>query len=209
MEVFLSFEPKRVCFCLCAQLFLTLCNPCTIACQAPLSIGFSRQKYQSGLPFSPPGDLPDPGIKLTSLALQVHSLPLSSGESPLRGCVCGMLLILSLSSSWTIQGSLIPISQLIFTLYFSIICTVLCLVAQSCPTLCDPMHCSPPGSSVHGDSPGRNTGVGYHALLQGVFPTQGSNPSLSRCWRIIYHLSHQGSPRLLEWVAYPFSRGSS
>ena len=50
------------------------------------------------------------------------------------------------------------------------ISTVLCLVAQSCPTLCDPMDCSLPGSSVHGDSPGKNTGVGCHALLQGIFP---------------------------------------
>ena len=42
--------------------------------------------------------------------------------------------------------------------------------------LCDPMDCSPSGSSVHGDSPGKNTGVGCYALLQGIFPTQGSNP---------------------------------
>ena len=54
---------------------------------------------------------------------------------------------------------------------------VLELVAQSCPTLCDPMDCSPPGSSVHGDSPGKNTGVGCHALLQGTFLTQGSPSS--------------------------------
>ena len=47
------------------------------------------------------------------------------------------------------------------------------LVILSCPTLFDPMDCSPPGSSVHGDSPGKNTGVGCHALLQGIFPTQG------------------------------------
>ena len=46
------------------------------------------------------------------------------------------------------------------------------LVTQSCPTLCDTMDCSPPGSSVHGTSPGRNTGVGCHALLQGIFLTQ-------------------------------------
>ena len=52
----------------------------------------------------------------------------------------------------------------------------ICLVAQSCPTLCNPMDCSPQGSSVHGDSPGQNTGVGCHALLQVIFPTQGSNP---------------------------------
>ena len=48
-------------------------------------------------------------------------------------------------------------------------------VAQSCPTLGDPVDCSPAGSSVHGDSPGKNTGVGCYALLQGIFPTQGSN----------------------------------
>ena len=48
--------------------------------------------------------------------------------------------------------------------------------AQSCLTLFDPMDCSPPGSSVRGDFPGKNTGVGYHSLLQGIFPTQGSNP---------------------------------
>ena len=44
---------------------------------------------------------------------------------------------------------------------------VLCLAAQSCLTLCDPMNCSPPGSSVHGDSPGKAAGVGCHAFLQG------------------------------------------
>ena len=84
----------------------------------------------------------------------------------------------------------------------------LCLVTQSCPTLCNLMDCSPPGSSVHGDCPGKNTGVGCHALLQGIFPTQGSNPGLPHCKQILYHLSHQGSPRILEWVTYPFSRGS-
>ena len=57
----------------------------------------------------------------------------------------------------------------------------MCLPAkslQSCSTLCNPMDCSPPGSSVHADSPDKNTGVGYHALLQGIFPTQGSNLNL-------------------------------
>ena len=85
---------------------------------------------------------------------------------------------------------------------------VLCLVTQSCLSLCDPMDCNLPGSSVLGNSPGKNTRMGCHALLQGIFPTQGSNPGLiSR--QILYHLSHQGSPRILEWVAYPFSRGTS
>ena len=86
---------------------------------------------------------------------------------------------------------------------------VLCLVGQSSPTLCDPINCSWSGSSVHGDSPGKNTGVGCHALLQGIFPTQGTNPGLPHYRWIFYHLSHQGSPWILEWVAYLFSRGSS
>ena len=89
------------------------------------------------------------------------------------------------------------------------LCAVLCLVTQSCPTLCNPMDCSPSGSSIRGDSPGKNTGVGSHALLQGILPTQGSNRGLPHCRQILYCLSHQGSPRILEWVAYPFSRGSS
>ena len=72
----------------------------------------------------------------------------------------------------------------------NVLCYVLCLVAQLCLTLslCDPMECSPPGSSVHGDSSGKN---------------------LPHCRQILYQLSPQGSPRTLEWVAYPFSRGSS
>ena len=86
---------------------------------------------------------------------------------------------------------------------------VLCLAAQSCLTLCDPTDCSPPGSSVPGDSPGKNTGAGCPALLQGNFPTQGSNPGLPHCRWILYQRSHQGSPRTLEWIANPFSRGSS
>ena len=73
----------------------------------------------------------------------------------------------------------------------------------------DPRDCSSHVSSVHGDSPGKNAGVGYHALLQGIFPTQGSNPGLLHCRQILYQLSQQGSPRILEWVAYPFSRESS
>ena len=68
--------------------------------------------------------------------------------------------------------------------------SVLCSVAQSCPTLCDPKDCSPPGFSVHGDSPGKNTEMGCHALLQGIFPTQGSNPGLLHCRWILYHWSH-------------------
>ena len=79
----------------------------------------------------------------------------------------------------------------------------LCLVTQSCPTLCNPINCSLPGSSVHGDSSSKNIRFGWHALLQGIFPTQGLNPGLPHCRQILHHLSHQGSPKTPEWVALP------
>ena len=63
--------------------------------------------------------------------------------------------------------------------------------------------CSPWNSS------GQDTGVGSLSLLQGIFPTQRSNRGLLHCRQILYQLSHKGSPTILEWVAYPFSRGSS
>ena len=109
------------CFChvlLCATLW-------TVAHQVLLSMGFSRQEYYSGLPCPPVGDLPDPGIKPTSL-----TFPALAGRY--------------ITTTWV-------------------------LVAQSCPTLCNPMDYSLPGSSIHG-------------ILQ---------------------------VRTLEWVAIPFSRGSS
>ena len=122
------------------------------------------------------------------------------------------------------------------------------LVTQSCLTVCDPVDCSLPGSSLHGDSPSKNTGVAWHfflqgsfltwglnwglhhcrhslpseppgkpenagvgslSLLQGIFLTQELNWNLLLCRWILYQLSHKGNPRILGWVAYPFSRGSS
>ena len=64
------------------------------------------------------------------------------------------------------------------------------LVAQSCLTLCNPVDCSPLSFSVPGDFPGKTTGVGCHALFQGIFPTQGLNPCLPHCRWILYRLSH-------------------
>ena len=84
--------------------------PQTAAHQAPLSMGFPRQEYWSGLPFPSPGDLPNPGIESMSPALHVDSLPLRHLGSEVK---------------WR-------------------------EVAQSCPTLCDPMDCGPPGSLAHG-----------------------------------------------------------
>ena len=111
-------------------------NVWPVARQVPLSMGFSRQEYWSGLPRPPPGDIPNPGIEPRSPALQVDSLP-----------------------------------------------------------------SEPPGKL-------KNTRVGSLSLLQRTFPTQELNPGLPHCRQILYHLSHQGSSRTLEWVACPFSRGS-
>ena len=88
-------------------------------------------------------------------------------------------------------------------------CAVLRLTAQSCSTLCDPMVCSPPGSSVHGDSPGKNTRVGCHAFLQGIFPTQGSNPGLPDCRRILSPSELSEKTKNTGVGSRPFSRGSS
>ena len=100
------------------------------------------------------------------------------------------------------------------------------IIIFSVPTIstkifpCFNMHGSQNGSVMsdslwpHGlyspwNSSGQNTGVGRLSLLQGISPTQGSNPGLPHCRQILYQLSHKGSPRILEWVAYRFSSGSS
>ena len=73
----------------------------------------------------------------------------------------------------------------------------MCCAMLSCSVVSDalqPIDYSLPDSSVHGDSPGKNTGVGCHAFLQGISPTQGSNPGLPHYRQILYQLSHQGSP---------------
>ena len=78
---------------------------------------------------------------------------------------------------------------------------------QLCPTLCDPIDYTPAGSSVHGDSPGKNTGVGCHALLQGIFPTQRSNlrPLCLLRWQtdsLPWAPPHSpGKPEVNEWEA--------
>ena len=163
------------------------------SCQAPLSMGFSRQEYWSGLPCPPPGDLPDPGIEPASLAspaLKSGSLPTEPPGKPISYLIC-LSTYLSVSCWWCFSGESWMIQILCVwggpfsynTSYFlaslllkecwlstpTLECTLSCFVAQSCLTLCDPMDCSPPGSSVQG-------------ILQA---------------------------RILEWVSIPFSMGSS
>ena len=116
------------------QLFVT---PWTVARQAPLSIEFSRQEYWSGLPFPSAGGLPDTGIEPRSPALQADSLP--GNEPPVK---VNFYLIAFRSFSTLAKGSR---DQSRWKKS-----EVKVLVAQSRPTLCDPMDYSLPVSSVHG-----------------------------------------------------------
>ena len=108
----------------------------------------------------------------------------------------------SMRTKWSFKGN---------PLFFKIISKGLLLrcAVFSCSSLSNfETPKSLPGFSFLGDSPGKNVGLGCHTL-QGIFPTQGLNPGLSHCGKIVYHLSHQGSPRIQEWVTYPVSRGTS
>ena len=82
-------------------------------------------------------------------------------------------------------------------------CWMYVKAAQSCLTLWDTIDYSP------WNSPAQNTGIGSLSLLQGIFPTQGSNPGLLHCRQILYQLSSRGRPGILEWVVYLFSSRSS
>ena len=80
-------------------------------------------------------------------------------------------------------------------------------VSEICSIVSDSLW--PHGLYSPWNSPGQNTGVCSCSLLQGIFPTQGSNPGLLYCKWIIYQLNHKGSSRILEWVVYPISSTSS
>ena len=161
-----------------------------VACQGPLSLEFSRQEYWSGLPCPPPADLPDPGIEPRSPVLQADSLPTEPPSKPKNTGVGSLSLLQGIFPTQELNWSLLHCRWIFYQLSYQrspeLLCAVLCLVAQSCPTRCDLMDCNLPGSSVHGDFPGKNTGVSCHALLQGIFPIQGSNPGLPLCRQILY-----------------------
>ena len=152
--------------------------PWTVVHQAPLSIEFSKQEYQSGLPFPSPGNLPDPGIKPRSPALQADSLPTELQGKPKVVCL------------WLWNGR--P-SRVLNYLGRG-------LVTHPVWFFCDPVECSPPGSSVHGISQAR--------ILEWVITSfsRGSSPPRDQTWisclagsllhfrRILYLLRHLGSP---------------
>ena len=89
----------------------------------------------------------------------------------------------------------------------SILTNYLMYVCESHSVMSDSLQ--PHGLYSPRNSPDQNTGVGSYSLLQGIVPTQVSNAGLPHCQWILYQLSHKASPRILEWVAYPFSSRSS
>ena len=104
------------------------------------------------------------------------------------------------AQDWSLAGSSGSTSGPVALPYsgtsFPRMCGCCCLVAKSCLTLRELMDCSPPDSWVHGDSPGKNIGVGCHFLFQGIFLTQGSNLCLLH-WQVDSSLmSLQGSPKI-------------
>ena len=143
----------------------------TVARQVPLSMEFSRQEYWSGLPCLPPVRVRDPGIEPRSPTLQADSLPTELPGKPFSTYVC------------------VCVCVYIYTHTHIYVCV--CIHIYVCTCVCVPSHFScvqlfaTPRTVGHqaplymGDSPIKNTRVGCHALLQGIFPTQGLNPCLS------------------------------
>ena len=190
-----------------AQLFVT---PWTVAHQAPLSVGFSRQEYWSGLPFPSPEDLPDPGIEPMSPALAggfffYHRATWEALTSvkkcrycPLReewpGQCAGMLFAWILDSMVTGLGPELELSPLSSLLWYNS-CHKIIFVLHACSVVSHslwPHVCSLPGSSVHGIFlcpyyMGKNTGVSCHSFSKGSSgPRDQTHTSCSGRW-IIYH----------------------
>ena len=154
-----------------------LCEMVTFICSVTLVVSNSWNSMDC----SPPGS----SVHGVSQARRLEWVAISFCRGSSQGSNPGLLHCRQILCWWSQQGGPDDIYVL------------LCLGAQSCPTLYSPTDCSPPGSSVHGNSPGKNTRVGCHALLQGVFPTQGLNTALLHCRWILYHLGHQGSPMFI------------
>ena len=139
-------------------------------------MGFSKQEYWSGLPCPPPGNLPDPGIEPVSL--------MSSAVA--RGFFTTRALWEAQNLSNTQRSSRWQTDS------FRAQAWTWIQKSDSYPVVSDSLQ--PHGLYSPWTSPGQNTGVGSLSLLQGIFPTQGSNPGLPHCRWILYQLNHKGRP---------------
>jgi len=165
----------------CVQLFAT---PWTVALQVPLSMGFSRQEYWSGVPCPSP-DLPNPGIEPMSLmspVLSVRFLTTAPSGKPHRNEQVHLItmqsyLQLERGRAWTeTQSELRAFTMVLYRLLlqkglrYSIRSDQIRSVAQSCPTLCDPMNRSTPGLPVHHQLP-EFTQTHIHRVSDAIQPS--------------------------------------
>ena len=173
---------------------------------------FSRPEYWSRQPFSSPGDLPNPGIGPRSPTLQADSLLTEPQGKPKNTGVDSLSLLqqifLTQESNWGLLHCKWILYQLSNAKDKGTTPGLGYLLQYLC--LGNPMgRGNWQATYSPWNSPGQNTVVGSLSLLQRIFPIQGSNPGLPHCRWILYQLSHKGSPRIQEWVAYPFSSRSS
>ena len=181
-----------------------LVTPWTAAYQAPPSKGFSRQEYWSGLPLPAPGvhaqfeQILDKRCKKTKTPncyfWRAWNKVRVSGE---KVEYCTYPLHTTPPKGW---ANHLSHSSGLTTGHTPV------LVAQSCPTLCDPHGLYPARLLWPWNSPGKNNGVGSHSLLQGIFLTQGSNLGLLHCRQILYHLSHHRSPQPSPYIRNQLTR---
>ena len=175
------------CSCSVASVTSSLREPMNCSHQVPLSTGFSRQEYQSGLPCPSPEDLPDPGTEPKSPAFQTDSSPTEPPEKPLKVKV-------KVGQSCPTLCDSMDSMEFSRPEYWS---------RQSFPSPGDlpSLGIKPRSPTLQADSlpaesqaKPKNTRVGSLSLLQRIFLTQESNWGLLHCRHILYQLSYQGSP---------------
>ena len=142
--------------------------------------------------------------------VQLHELYMHSRVDTSADCTC-CVVIDSAANIWPESLEVLFLELLMSTHFtektistsrctFSMFLFGLRLVAKSCPIVAAPWTVAPPGSPVHGDSPGENSGVGCHFLLPGIVPTRESSPRLLHCRQSLYRQSYEGSPDWREPV---------
>ena len=113
-----SLTSSCAALCLITQLCPTLCDPMTATHQAPLSLGFSRQEYWSGLPCPPPGDLPNPGIEPRSLTLQADSVLSQPPGKPMNTGVGGLSLLQGIFATQQLNQGLLHCRRILYQLSY-------------------------------------------------------------------------------------------
>ena len=178
-----------------AKLCPTLTTLWSVACQAPPCVGFPRQEYWSGLPFLLQGIFPAQGLNPGLLHCRRILYWLSHQGSKKTESLCYTLETSIYSKSATLRLKKNKKNSPFLFLWKSEVQVALHLCHSLFILMSDSLQ--PHGLYSRWNSPGQNTGMGSLFLLHGIFPTQGSNPGLPHCRRILCHLSHKGSRRIL------------